>query len=86
MTRGRILGWGLAAALLGALWLATRVSDAMAWDGADFAMLAAMLLLFGGAFELVLRFTGRRRTRLVAGAVLAAGFVLVWADAAVGVF
>jgi hypothetical protein len=81
----RTVGWGLAALLLAAPWLAMRVTDEVAWSLSDFALFAAML---GGA-GLMLELAAMRSRDLAyrAGAVLAVGaaFLMIWACLAVGV-
>lgn len=81
----RVVGWGLAALLLAAPWLAMRVTDEVAWSAGDFALFAAML---GGA-GLTLELAAMRSRELAyrAGAVLAVGaaFLMVWACLAVGI-
>jgi predicted lipid-binding transport protein (Tim44 family) len=84
--RWRRRGWGLAAGLLLAPLLAMQITDSVRWDAADFAMLAVMLLVAAIALEIAMRlFDDRRALRAAAAGILLA-FVLVWADAAVGVF
>ena len=66
--------------------LAMQVTDEMQWDAADFAMFGAMLVAAGGAFELALLITRKRSYRVGVGIALAVIFLLILADAAVGVF
>ena len=80
----RIAGWGGAAAMLLAPLVAMRFTDEVRWDGADFAAWGLMLLAAGGALELAARATRGRAARIVAGVVVAAAFLLVWAELAVG--
>jgi peptidoglycan/LPS O-acetylase OafA/YrhL len=84
--RWRRRGWCLAVVLLLAPLLAMRVSTTVHWEAADFAMLAAMLLVAGAALEIAMRVYVDRRARIAAAAGILLAFVLVWADAAVGIF
>lgn len=84
--RWRRRGWCLAVALLSAPLLAMRVSNSVRWDAADFATFAAMLLVAGAALETAVRVFDDRRARIAAAGGILLAFVLVWADAAVGVF
>ena len=81
----RVAVWGGAALLLLAPLLAMQVSEQMAWGAGDFAILAAMLAVACGAFELVLRMPGGAPYRTGAALALAAAFLLVWVNLAVGV-
>lgn len=80
------IGWGGAALLLLAPLVAMQVTDEARWDNADFAMFAAMLLTAGLGFELALRLARNRNWRAVIGIAIAVAFLLIFADAAVGVF
>lgn len=81
----RIVGWGGAACLLLLPLLAMQFSDEVNWSRFDFVVFGAMLLSVGGLFELALRVSGNKAYRLAAGLALAASFLLVWANAAVGI-
>ena len=78
--------WGAAAALLLLPYVAMRVTPEVAWDRADFAIFGVMLVAACSAFELAVRLTERPAYRVLAGLALASGFVLLWAQLAVGVF
>ena len=86
VTRWRIGGWSLAAALLVAPLLAMQVSSEVRWDGADFALLALVLAAAGTGFELLFRVAQGRLVQAIAGCAILAAFLTVFADAAVGVF
>lgn len=81
----RAAGWGLAALLLAAPWLAMQVTDEVAWSPWDFALFAAMLGGAGLMLELAVMRT--RDLAYRAGAVLAVGaaFLMIWASLAVGI-
>lgn len=55
------------------------------WDSTDFVVMGALLFGTGSLFVLVARKV-RRKYWLVTGVVLAAGFLWIWAELAVGVF
>ncbi|HEU0099274.1 MAG TPA: hypothetical protein VFQ67_10915 [Allosphingosinicella sp.] len=67
--------WGGAAALMLAPAVATRVSDEMAWDSADFILFGLMLLAACGAWELAMLKT--RSRAYSAAAIVAAGTALL---------
>lgn len=84
--RWRIAMWGAAAVLLLLPFVAMQFTPEVAWDGADFAIFGVMLAAACGAFELAVRRIDRVAYRVLAGLALAGGFVLLWAQLAVGVF
>lgn len=71
----RIAVWGGAAALMVAPVLAARLTDEMAWDPADFILVAIILAAACGAWEFAIRKTGDRA--YAAGAIVAAGAALL---------
>lgn len=66
--------------------VAMRFSAEVKWDAADFLAAAIMLAALGTAIEIILRFVDKKlmRVALIAGAIGCA--LLLWADAAVGIF
>ncbi len=80
----RIALWGFAALALLAPGVAMQFTSEVRWDLADFLVFGGMLLIACGAFELAMRLMSRRRSRWIAGVVIAALFLLVWAELAVG--
>lgn len=61
-------------------------TNEVAWDAADFAA-AAILLIGGGlAYELASVLTTNRRHRALLGTAIVLLVGTIWADAAVGVF
>ena len=80
MSRGRIAAW-IGAALLLLLPLVTGAP----WGVGDFVF--AGILLFGslGAYEVVARMKGDSAYRAGAGVAIAAAFLLIWVNAAVGI-
>jgi hypothetical protein len=76
--------WGGAAALMAIPAVASRLSDEMAWDSADFILVGLMLAAACGAWELAIRKSGS--WAFAAAAVVAAGtaFLLFLVNGAVG--
>lgn len=85
MSRWRVAVWGTAALLLLLPVFAMQVTDEVHWDVADFAIFGAMLLGAGGSYELAARMTGNTAYRAASGIALAAAFILVWMNLAVGI-
>lgn len=81
----RIAGWGLAALLLLLPLAAMQFTDEVDWSPGDFAFAA---ILFGGV-GLVLELTFRRSAQVAyrcgVGVALAAAFLLIWINGAVGI-
>jgi hypothetical protein len=71
----RMAVWGGAAALMLAPAVATQVTDAMAWDSADFILVAILLAAACGAWELAMRRTNN--WTYAAGAIVAVGAALL---------
>lgn len=84
-SRWRLAGWGAAVALLVAPGIAMQFTDEVNWNVADFFFAGALVLAVGIALELAVRRTANRAYRTAVAIALAAGFVLVWANAAVGI-
>jgi hypothetical protein len=84
VSRWRIAAWGLAAGLLLLPLIAMQFTDEVIWGPIDFAVFGAMLLAAGGAFELAVRISGNRLFRAGVGVAVAAAFLLVWVNLAVG--
>jgi len=84
-SRWRIASWGVVALLLLLPLIAMQFTGEVNWSGADFAIFGAMLACAGGAFELAARMTRNTAYRAAVGVALAAAFLLVWANGAVGI-
>lgn len=84
-TRARMAGWGAAAALLLAPLVAMQFTGEVNWGWGDFLAAAILVGSTGLAFEFAARRSGRRAYRAATGVALAAAFVLVWANLAVGI-
>jgi len=83
--RWRIAVWGTAALILLLPLLAMQFTGEVVWDLADFAVFGAMLVGACGTYELAARVTGNKASRAAVGVALAAAFILVWMNLAVGI-
>jgi hypothetical protein len=84
-SRWRIAAWATAVALMLLPLFAMQVTDEVVWDLADFALFGALLTDAGVTYELLARKTGSTAYRAAVAVALAAAFILVWMNAAVGV-
>ena len=84
-SRWRVAAWAAAALLLLLPLFAMQVTDQVVWDVADFAVFGALLLGVGVTYELAARNTGDTAYRAAVGVALAAAFLLVWMNLAVGI-
>ena len=84
-SRWRIATWAAAALILLLPWFAMQFTDQVNWDVADFAVFGALLVGAGVTYELAARMTGNTAYRCAAGIALAAAFILVWVNGAVGI-
>jgi hypothetical protein len=83
--RWRLAAWGTAAALILLPLLAMQFTQEVNWGTEDFAFATVMVVGVGVTYELAVRMTGNRAYRAGAAVALVAAFVLVWANAAVGI-
>jgi hypothetical protein len=82
----RMAGWAVAAIVLLLVPLvAMQFSDEVNWTVFDFIFAGALLVGVGVPFELAMRKTGDTAYRAAVGVALAAGFLLVWINGAVGI-
>lgn len=81
----RIAGWSAAALVLLIPLVAMLFTSEVNWSVADFVFAAVLLLSVGIPLELAVRKTGDAAYRVAAGIALGAAFMLVWANAAVGI-
>jgi hypothetical protein len=65
--------------------VAMRFTDEVNWGPGDFLVAGALLAGTGLAYVLAKRRIARRPGRLLLGALLALGLLLVWAELAVGI-
>jgi hypothetical protein len=84
-SRWRIAVWGTAAFLLLLPLVAMQFTDEVNWDETDFAVIGAMLAVACGTYELAARMTGNSAYRAAVGVAVAAAFILVWMNLAVGI-
>jgi hypothetical protein len=84
-SRLRIAVWGGTAALMLLPVLAMRVTDEVAWDPGDFMFLGILLVGVGVTYELTSRTTEHTAYRAAVSVALAAAFILVWMNLAVGI-
>jgi hypothetical protein len=83
--RWRMARWGTAALVLLLPLVAMQFTDDVNWTGSDFAVMGAMLATVCGTYELAAWMTGNRAYRTAVGVALAAAFLLVWLNLAVGI-
>lgn len=77
--------WGTAAFLLLPL-VAMRFTREVVWDATDFATMGTMLVVACSLYEVATRITDRCAYRTISGLAIAACFLIIWADLAVGIF
>jgi hypothetical protein len=84
-SRWRIAIWGVAAFLLLLPAVAMQFTDEVNWDETDFAVFGTMLAIAAGTYELAARMTRNSAYRAATGVALAAAFILIWMNLAVGI-
>jgi hypothetical protein len=77
--------WSVAALLLLLPLVAMLFTDEMAWDGADFAIMGAMLFGACGAYELGARTSGNIAYRVALGILIVTALFLAWISLAAGI-
>lgn len=80
----RVAGWGLAAFLLLLPAVAMRYTDEVSWTAGDFIFAALLIGFVGISYELTVRVTRNWAHRAAVIAALAATFLTIWANGAVG--
>lgn len=81
----RVIGWGAAALLLALPFFAMQVTDEVNWTASDFVFAAVMFGAVGLILELAVRKTRDWTYRLAVAVAVAAGFMTIWANGAVGI-
>lgn len=85
MRKGSILRVALGTALILLVpAVAMQFSDGMAWGPMDFVLAGALLFGSGLAYQVITGKTGSLAYRAAVGIALAAAFILIWANLAVG--
>ena len=84
-SRWRIAAWVTAAALLLLPLFAMQVTDEVVWTAADFGFASVLLAVPLVSYELAATKTANTAYRVAVAGVLAAAFLLVWVNAAVGI-
>lgn len=82
----RPLLWSASLALLVSPLIAMQFTREVYWDRADFLSATLLLIATGGAIEFAIRVIPKPAVRGIAIIAAIVCAVLVWADAAVGVF
>ncbi|GEO43275.1 hypothetical protein SAE02_74230 [Skermanella aerolata] len=83
--RRRESRWRIAAFLLLLPLVAMRFTNEVNWDETDFTAFGAMLAVACGTCELAARMTGNSAYRTAVGVAVAAAFILIWMNLAVGI-
>ncbi len=84
-SRWRVVAWTVAALTLLLPLVAMQFTDEVGWSVADFVFAGTLLLGVGVTYELAVRRTGNTAYRAAVGVALAAAFLLVWVNGAVGI-
>lgn len=80
----RIVAWGIAALVLLLPLVAMQFTAEVNWDETDFIFAGVLIGTVGGVFELTVRMSRNWSYRGGVAAALAASFLIVWANGAVG--
>ena len=83
--RWRIAAWTIAALILLLPLVAMQFTDEVNWTVGDFVFAGALIIGTGIIYELAARKTGDTAYRAGVGVALAAAFILVWMNGAVGI-
>lgn len=83
--RWRVIGWGLAAALLVLPLVAMQFTAEVDWDETDFIVMGAMVATVGGLFELAVRLSRSWAYRGAFALALLGAFLVTWVNLAVGI-
>lgn len=80
----RFAGWSIAALILLLPLIAMRFTSEVNWSAGDFLFAALLIGVVGIALELTVRVTRNAAHRAAIAVALAAGFLTIWANGAVG--
>ena len=80
----RIMLWSVAGLLLLLPLVAMRFTEEVNWTGSDFLFAAILIGGTGALFELAARMSRNSAYRAAAAAALAAAFLTIWVNAAIG--
>jgi hypothetical protein len=83
-SRWTLLIWGGAALLLSVPFVAMRFTGEVNWSASDFAVMGTLLALACGIIELAARRGGNVAYKLGVTVAVGGGFLIVWANLAVG--
>ncbi|MCA1407199.1 hypothetical protein I6F26_14780 [Ensifer sp. IC3342] len=83
--RWRIAAWTIAALVLLLPLIAMQFTDEVNWTETDFAFAGALIVGTALAFDLAVRMANNDAYRAALGVALAAAFLLIWINAAVGI-
>jgi len=83
-SRWTLFIWGGAALLLSAPFVAMRCTSEVNWTASDFMVMGTLLALACGIIELAARRGGNMAYKLGVIVAVGGGFLIVWADLAVG--
>jgi hypothetical protein len=83
-SRWTLFIWGGAALLLSVPFVAMRFTSEVNWSASDFVVMGTLLALAGGIIELAARCGGNVAYKLGVTVAVAGGFLIVWANLAVG--
>ena len=83
--RWRIAAWTAVPLVLLVPLIAMQFTDEVVWDLTDFVIFGALMVGAGVAFELAARKSGNTAYKTGVGLALAAAFLLVWVNGAVGI-
>ena len=81
----RIAGWGVAVGLLMLPFISMRFTSEVNWTASDFVFAGVLIGSVGVTLELAVRMTRNHAYRAGVGLVLAAAFLLIWINGAVGI-
>lgn len=66
--------------------IAMQFTEEVKWTLSDFVVMSVLLFVTGFAFEFVMRMVKKTSHRITFCAIILLGFLLIWAELAVGIF